>query len=263
LAQRQAADCLNGIAVATIAAPRGIIAVLPRRRPRWPALHPKPGLLRHTPIAGVVLTNGEVDAIAGLLSLRESSPFTIFAHRRVLDILAANSIFNVLDPAFVARSPIEPDVAFEAAGLMVTPFAAPGKPALFLEGSETAEQPGDTLGLMITDCKDRRLVVLAACAQITPEIAARLDGATAVFFDGTLWRDDEMIQLGLGKKTGQRMGHVSMGPAIAALADIDIGRRFFLHINNSNPAWRPGSAERNELERQGWTIPANGMEVTL
>ncbi|HTF00872.1 MAG TPA: MBL fold metallo-hydrolase, partial [Bradyrhizobium sp.] len=61
-----------------------------------PQLHPKAGQLRHSPISGVILTNGEIDAVAGLLSMREGWPFTIYAHTRVLSILKTNSIFNVL-----------------------------------------------------------------------------------------------------------------------------------------------------------------------
>src|SRR5580658_2979039 len=80
-----------------------------------PQLHPKAGKLRHTPISGVVLTNGEIDAIAGLLSMREGSPFTIYAHARVLAILKANSIFNVLGEKNVTRQPIETDTPFEPA----------------------------------------------------------------------------------------------------------------------------------------------------
>src|SRR3954470_2720515 len=78
-----------------------------------PQLHPKSGSLRHSPIAGVILTNSEVDAIAGLLSMREGSPFTIYAHPRVLSILQANSIFNVLSETNVKRQPIGIDEAFE------------------------------------------------------------------------------------------------------------------------------------------------------
>ena len=51
-----------------------------------PQLHPRHGQLRHSPIAGVILTNGEIDAVAGLLSMREGSPFSIYAHARVLAI---------------------------------------------------------------------------------------------------------------------------------------------------------------------------------
>ncbi len=67
-----------------------------------PQLHPKAGQLRHSPIAGVILTNGEIDAVAGLLSMREGSPFTLYAHERVLAILKSNSIFNVLGEKNVA-----------------------------------------------------------------------------------------------------------------------------------------------------------------
>lgn len=235
-----------------------------------PALHPVPGHRRNSPIAGVILTNGEVDAIAGLLSMREGSPFSLYAHGRVLEILADNSIFNVLDPALVPRVAVEPEVAFEpllpdgaASGLEIMPFVTPGKPALFLEG-ERGEQQGDTLGLTIRDKRDgQSLVFLAACAEITPEITARLDGAALLFFDGTLWRDDEMIVLGLGRKTGQRMGHIAMEAAIPALNGLGIGQKYFLHINNSNPALRPGSPERQSAEAEGWRIPADGMEITL
>src|ERR1700733_5213283 len=68
-----------------------------------PQLHPKKGALRHSPIAGVILTNGEIDAVAGLLSMREGSPFSIYAHGKVLAILKSNSIFNVLSEKNVAR----------------------------------------------------------------------------------------------------------------------------------------------------------------
>src|SRR4030088_2839231 len=78
-----------------------------------PQLHPKAGSLRHSPISGVILTNGEIDAVAGLLSMREGWPFTIYAHTRVLSILNSNSIFNVLNEKNVRRRGIELDKAFE------------------------------------------------------------------------------------------------------------------------------------------------------
>src|SRR5580700_11963161 len=78
-----------------------------------PQLHPAAGKLRHSPIAGVVLTNGEIDAITGLLSMREGSPFTIYAHAKVLATLKANSIFNVLNEKTVRRQGIEIEQSFE------------------------------------------------------------------------------------------------------------------------------------------------------
>ncbi len=101
---------------------------------------------------------------------------------------------------------------------------------------------------------------------MTPELAARLDGAELVFFDGTLWRDDEMIAAGLGPKSGRRMGHMSMsGPqgSIAAFAPLDVTRKVFIHINNSNPVLMADTPERGEAERAGWDVAFDGMEFSL
>jgi pyrroloquinoline quinone biosynthesis protein B len=242
-----------------------------------PQLHPKAGRLRHSPIAGVILTNSEVDAVAGLLAMREGSPFTIYAHPRVLAILKANSIFNVLSEINVRRQPIAIDKAFEPqlpdgspSGIEIVPFAVPGKGAWYLEGKAHPagnDATGDTLGLRIGDkASGKHFYFLAACAEVTPELKARLAGASLVFFDGTVWRDDELIAAGLGAKTGQAMGHIAMSGdngAIAALADLGIDRKIFLHINNSNPALLRDSAERKTAERAGWQIPADGTEITL
>jgi len=87
-----------------------------------------------------------------------------------------------------------------------------------------------------------------------------------VFFDGTVWRDDELIAAGLGSKTGQGMGHISMSGnngAIRSLAGVAIDRKIFLHINNSNPALLRGSEERRIVEEAGWQIPADGTEIVL
>jgi pyrroloquinoline quinone biosynthesis protein B len=242
-----------------------------------PQLHPAKGKLRHSPIAGVILTNGEIDAVAGLLSMREGSPFSIYAHQRVLAILGDNSIFNVLNEKNVERRPIEVEKPFEPAlpdgspsGIEVVPFEVPGKSAWYLEGKAHpagAGGAGDTLGLRIADKATRQyFYFIAACARVTDELKARIKGAPLVFFDGTVWRDDELIAAGLGQKTGQSMGHISMSGghgAIEGLAGLDIARKVFLHVNNSNPAWLKSSEERKALEQAGWQIPADGTEITL
>jgi pyrroloquinoline quinone biosynthesis protein B len=242
-----------------------------------PQLHPRAGKLRHSPISGVILTNGEIDAVAGLLSMREGAPFTIYAHGKVLSILADNSIFNVLNEKNVRRQPIEIDRAFEPAlpdgspsGIEILPFAVAGKSAWYLEGKAHPagrDGAGDTLGLRISDkATGRYFYFLAACADVTDDLKSRLAGASLVFFDGTVWRDDELIMAGLGDKTGQSMGHIAMSGdrgAIEALSGLDIGRKVFLHINNSNPALLHDSAERKLAERAGWQIPADGTEITL
>ncbi|MGV8984789.1 MAG: pyrroloquinoline quinone biosynthesis protein PqqB [Cypionkella sp.] len=237
-----------------------------------PALHPAKGQLRHSPIAGVILTNAEIDAIAGLLSLREGTPFALHAHPRVLGTLAENSIFDVLNRALVPRIPMLLDQPFEPllpdgtpSGLVVEAFAVPGKPAWYME--DAGGDPGDTIGLKLqASGSDDAVFFIAACAEVTPDLAARLQGAKLVMFDGTLWQDDELIRAGLGSKTGQRMGHLSMsgsGGTVAALADLDIGQRVFVHINNTNPALLANSPERQKLNAAGWRVPSTGEEFVL
>jgi pyrroloquinoline quinone biosynthesis protein B len=230
-----------------------------------PELHPDRAQLRHTPIAGVVLTNGEVDAVAGLLSMREGSPFGLWAMPKVLDTLAANPIFGVLAPERVPRRPLNLGEVVELplpdgtlSGLTVEAFDVPGKVAWYLEG--TASDGGDTVGLTFR-AGERTIHVVTACARMTPDLADRLRGADTVFFDGTLWTDDEMILAGLGQKTGQRMGHLSMSGedgSIAALGPLGIRQKVFVHVNNSNPVLRPDSPERQAVEAAGWIIPQAG-----
>jgi pyrroloquinoline quinone biosynthesis protein B len=244
---------------------------------RQPQLHPKEGL-RSSPIAGVVLTNGDVDAIAGLLNLRERTPFVVCAHPRILDVLAANPIFEVLAPDVVQRSTLalNEKIPLRGAdgrdsGLVLEAFSVPGKVALFMEDASRGEsfgtEEGDTIGLEISEAHGAsRLLFIANCAKVDEAVRARCQGASLVFFDGTLWRDEEMIARGEGRKTGQRMGHISMAGeegSMAALSGLDIGQRVFIHINNTNPALLADRPERREIEAAGWQVAYDGMEIVL
>ncbi len=225
----------------------------------------------------MVLTNGDVDHVAGLLSLRESFAFTLYASARVLETLAANSIFNVLDARLVPRVALEAGGKTPLAscgvglGLTVEAFAVPGKVALYLEdpaaGPTLGTREGDTIGLEVTDpATGAGFFYIPGCAAIDGALAARLRGAQLVLFDGTLYSDEEMIAQGLSTKTGKRMGHMNMsGPegSLAAFQALDVTRRIYVHLNNSNPALREDSAERGEIERAGWEVAWDGMELRL
>jgi pyrroloquinoline quinone biosynthesis protein B len=228
-------------------------------------LHPK-AAPRSSPIKAVVLTGADVDALTGLLTLRERQPFALWATPYVHKVVAANPIFGVLDPALVEAKTI--DAAFEPlAGLRCEAFPAPGKPPLYLERIEgIGPAEGASIGLRLTDARGKSLVFLPSCAGVTPEITAAIDGADILFFDGTMYTDDEMIRSGEGGKTARRMGHVAMtgaGGAIEALRKIKAGARYFIHINNSNPVLNRASAERKTVEAEGWRIAEDGMRIEL
>jgi pyrroloquinoline quinone biosynthesis protein B len=231
-----------------------------------PALHPQ-AVPRHSPIAAVVLSNGDIDHVAGLLTLRESQRFDVYATRTILDVLAANPIFGALNPAYVKRLPMQLNEPVEVAGLAITPFAVPGKIALYLERGEPVigGEGEDTVGLEIR-ASGRHFFFVPGCARVTAGLAARLVGAPLLFFDGTLWTDDEMISSGTGAKSGARMGHISVfGPdgSLAALASANVGRKIYIHINNTNPMLLDDSPERAAVLRAGWEVACDGMEVVL
>lgn len=241
-------------------------------------LHPPAaGPKRASPIAAVALTNADVDHVAGLLSLRENQPFALYAHERVLNVLGANPIFNVLDPRVAPRRPLslgEPTRLTETdggdLGLAITAFAVPGKVALWLERPEVegfGSQLGDTVGFEVTAADGGgRLCYVPGCAAMTPALAERFDGAAVVLFDATLWRDDEMITAGVGVKTGARMGHMSLSGehgTLAAFAGLEIGRKILVHLNNTNPVLLDDSAERAEVEAAGWEVGFDGQEINF
>ena len=163
----------------------------------------------------------------------------------------------------------EPVLLDESSGLSVEAFPVPGKAALYLEdGLRPEDTPPveDSVGLRVFGADGGGFFYVPGCAAVTADLKARLSGAALVFFDGTLWRDDEMIEAGLSAKSGQRMGHISIsseGGSMAALADAGIRRKIFTHLNNSNPVLIDDSPERAAAEAAGWEVAYDAMDIRL
>ena len=239
-----------------------IAAQLQRTNALWPKS------LRGTPIAAVVLTNGDIDHIAGLLTLREKTPFTVFATQSGMDILTTNSVFNVLDSELVERSLISVDEVFEPlSDVKITPFSVPGKVALFLEDEESLdiEAVGDqTIGLLL-EVNGKRAAYIPGCAALPDWLLMRLEAVDLLLFDGTVWENDDMAKTGTGQKTGARMGHIQLSGHDGSLERLGSvsARKVFVHINNTNPILQPESGERAKVESAGWEIAYDGMEIEL
>jgi pyrroloquinoline quinone biosynthesis protein B len=230
-----------------------------------PALHPREGL-RSSPIEAVVLTGGEIDQTAGLLNLRERQAFTLMGTKDTLAAIADNPMFGVLSDV-VTRRAVEPGKAFDLpGGLSAELFMVPGKVPLYLEKGtpETSVESGANVGVEIK-AGGATLAFMPGAAKVTPALRERLSRADAILFDGTLFSDDEMIASGTGEKTGRRMGHMPVDGAdgsLAALAGVG-KRRIYIHINNTNPMLIDGSPERRKVEEAGWSVAADGLEITL
>jgi pyrroloquinoline quinone biosynthesis protein B len=222
---------------------------------------------RGSPIAAIVLTGAEIDQTVGLLSLRERSPFALYATAATLAVIADNPMFAALAPDMVARRAVVPGQRFTLGhGLEAELFIVPGKVPLYLEGDDpdTASESAANVGVEIFN-DTSRLAFVPGAAAITPTVMQRLARADVIFFDGTLFSDDEMIATGTGAKTGRRMGHMPIdGPdgSLVALNGLR-ARRIFVHINNTNPILIDGSPERGRVVAAGWEIAEDGLEVKL
>jgi len=227
------------------------------------ALQPREGT-RDSPIAGVVLTGAEVDQVTGLLCLRERQDFTIFGTARVLATLSDNPIFSALDPSAVRREAVTFDRPFEiASGIEARLFASPGKVPLYLENAAAGAPEDFNAGVELK--KDgRSIVIVPGAASVPPALQRSAAEADLIFFDGTLFTDDEMIRAGAGGKTGRRMGHMPIASDDGSLNALPSStKRVYLHINNTNPILIEGSPEYKAVRAAGWDVAHDGMEFAL
>jgi pyrroloquinoline quinone biosynthesis protein B len=234
--------------------------------------YPAPEGIRHVPVAGVVLTDAELDHSLGLVLLREGRRLRLHATRPVLDTLEHDSRLLAVTRAFaeVEAVPLEPGCEAPLrypdgsdSGLSVEPFVVPAGPPRFA----SRDDPGHTTGLLVRDAATGgTLAYVPACGGLDDGIHARLAAARLVLFDGTFWTDDEMIALGVGTKRAREIDHLPLagpGGSLEALASLAGPRRVYVHINNTNPILLEDSAERAAVARAGIEVGMDGMTFTV
>ncbi|HVR60553.1 MAG TPA: pyrroloquinoline quinone biosynthesis protein PqqB [Polyangia bacterium] len=233
---------------------------------------------RHSPIAGILLTNGDMDHCLGLLSLRESYPLWVYATDPVRrGFTEGNVLYRTLErfPGQVTwvplRAGIEQPLLIDGAlpsGLTVTAVATPGKRPLHLEGPGTPPPvPEDNVGLVIRGPGGRGgLAYFAAAAGRTPAVDQAVGTADCVFWDGTFWSSDELIAQNLGTRRAEEMAHWPVGGdggSLAWLSRAPARRKILIHVNNTNPLLRDGSPERATIAAAGVEIAHDGLEIAL
>jgi pyrroloquinoline quinone biosynthesis protein B len=213
-----------------------------------PQLQPHCDSLRNTPIAGVLLTNADIDNALGLLLLRQQeTPLVVYAADETRAALAwvdavlarfcgiewrkVSADFQSLSGSIAFR-------VIELSGSVAFQFQdkTSGAPALF----------GPSVG------------------DLTDKLRDAVHASDVVMFDGTFWNDGELRALRPGARTAREMNHLPIsGGSLDFLRQSPARRKIYIHINNTNPILMPGTRERVEVEQAGIEIARDGLEIIV
>jgi pyrroloquinoline quinone biosynthesis protein B len=234
----------------------------------FPPLHPSGGPLggRAVPLEAVLLTDAELDHTLGLLLLREGRGLELHATEAVRDTLyGGTSLLRTLEAYCpVEWQPVIPGADVPLAdGLSYRAFDVPTtKRARF--GAGTGK--GRVVGYRLTDERTSRTLVYLPSVQELTAVRDQLDDCACLLVDGTCWRDDELIRLGLAGKTAREMGHLPIGGpdgSLEQLAPLPIERTIYTHINNTNPILLDDAPERLILQQRGMEVAVDGLELRI
>jgi pyrroloquinoline quinone biosynthesis protein B len=221
---------------------------------------------RAVPLQAVLLTDAELDHTLGLLLLREGRGLELHATEEVRDTLyGGTSLLRTLEAYCpVEWRPVIPGADVPLAdGLSYQAFDVPTtKRARFGPGAGK----GRVVGYRLTDERSGRTLVYLPSVQDLITVRDQLDDCACLLVDGTCWRDDELVQLGLADKTAHEMGHMPIDGSdgsLAQLALLPIERTIYTHINNTNPILLEDAPERLIVEQHGMEVAVDGLDLRM
>ena len=238
---------------------------------RWPELHPTAGI-RSTPVRGVILTDGELDHVLGLLHLREATMWTLYAPPAIIAMLEDGlrvlpALRRYVDIAVRRLSWEDPLQLDEGASRVTLRLVATGRHLPRYLGSGDEERDGAGAGVVLADRSTGTRVAYAPCVgELSEALRELLQDADVILFDGTFWSDDELPRLGIGPATATSMGHVPVsGPGGSALwlSTLSARAKLYVHVNNTNPLLDPASTERAWVRGLGLEVAGDGWEMSV
>jgi pyrroloquinoline quinone biosynthesis protein B len=239
-----------------------------------PELHPRG--LRDSPVAGVVLGSADLDHVVGLLLLRELQPLRVYAAPSILKILREdNSMFGMLnrvDPQ-VVWTPIDGSCAFpllDAAGddlgLCCAAYYLSGRYPKYVKSAGLAPEATAALffesELSVLGSR-KRVAYVPAVEKLDDALLAKIEGSDLLLFDGTFWSDDELIRVQGSGETAHQMGHIPVEESLGLLKNAAVGRKMFIHLNNTNPILNEAGPERRAVRAAGWEVAEDNWYVEL
>lgn len=217
--------------------------------------------VRGPPVAGVLLTDAEIDHTAGLLLMRESAaPLRVYGDAGVERALRTGyPVLEMLERYCGAEWRTLEAGPLDGSSLTVEPFSVGGDAPRYYDGELEAS------GLVFTD-GGGTLTYVPGLARLDDGVIARLAASDVVLVDGTFWHDDDLARLGISERTARDMGHVPLagpGGTLEVLAALERPRKVLVHINNTNPILLEDSPERAEVVRAGVEVAYDGLVVEL
>jgi pyrroloquinoline quinone biosynthesis protein B len=221
---------------------------LARQIESTPELQPHRSPPRNTPIASVLLTNADLDHALGLLLMRQEQTqlvvYTTEEMQRALGWLeAALKPFRRIDWRTPDRNfhSLGNGIAFRAIALR------------------------ESIAYQLRDEISGATALLApAVGELTDELREAVNTSDVVGFDGTFWSDEELRAVRAGARSARQMNHLPISDgSLDFLRSCPARRRFYTHINNTNPILMSGSDERRQVEEAGIEIAYDGLEIIL
>ncbi|MFD9074695.1 pyrroloquinoline quinone biosynthesis protein PqqB, partial [Streptomyces lasiicapitis] len=236
-----------------------------------PELLPAPGAdTRLSPLAGVVLTDAELDHTLGIARLREA--------RDGVDVLATAPVTAAVRDRLGLGTVLGPYTQVRWRELTGTARQLNDESAIRVAAVPVSAKrpryaadlgPDDatwSVALSLHDTGTGRTVLYApALAAWTDAFEEAARAADVVFVDGTFWDDEEPRRAGFSTKSATGMGHLPIaGPGGTAhrLSRLP-GRCLYTHLNNTNPLGDPGAEQHKQLADWGLEVAQDRMVIEL
>ncbi len=234
-------------------------------------LHPR--ALRDSPISGVVLASADLDHVVGLLLLRELQPLRVYAAPSILRILREeNSMFGMLNRIEhqVVWSAMKADAQFpllaadgKDSGLRCRVHNLSGRYPKYVRIDVANLVGAEATAALFFEAAGKRVAYVPAVGALSDALLAEIHRADLLLFDGTFWSDDELQRVQGSGETAYQMGHIPVEQSLRLLKDIRVGRKMFIHLNNTNPMLNEASAEHLAVRQAGWEVAEDNWQVEL
>ena len=175
-----------------------------------PRLQPRRDLPRNSPIAAVLLTNGDIDHALGLLLLREQDiPLVVYA----------------ADETRAALGWIE-GVLAKFCGIEWRKTAPEFQTLSGSMAFRTIELPRSVAFQFRDDTSGATALFAPSVGELTDELQNTVHKSDAVLFDGTFWSDGELAAIRPGARSARQMNHrpsTSLGTTLS-VSSLDVAR---------------------------------------